>query len=48
MIYGKARGVKFLMPAWMDQLRARAYVMFLNGLYVEDLVRMIGRAAFRR
>lgn len=48
MIYGKARGVKFLMPAWMEQLRARAYVMFLNGLYVEDLVRMIGRAAFRR
>lgn len=48
MIYGKARGVKFLMPAWMEQLRARAYVMFLNGLYVEDLVRMIGRVAFRR
>lgn len=48
MIYGKAKGVKLLMPAWMDQLRARAYVMFLNGLYVEDLVRVIGRAAFRR
>ncbi|MBA5871342.1 MAG: NADH-quinone oxidoreductase subunit L [Nitrospira sp. CR2.1] len=48
MIYGKAKGVTLLMPAWMEQLRARAYVMFLNGLYVEDLVRMIGRAAFRR
>ncbi len=48
MIYGKAKGVTLLMPAWMEQLRARGYVMFLNGLYVEDLVRMIGRAAFRR
>ena len=48
MIYGKAKGVTLLMPAWMEQLRARGYVMFLNGLYVEDLVHMIGRAAFRR
>jgi NADH-quinone oxidoreductase subunit L len=36
------------MPAWIETLRVRAYVMFLNGLYVEDLVRMIGRVAFRR
>ncbi len=48
MIYGKAKGVRLLMPAWMDQLRARAYVTFLNGLYVEDLVRRIGRMTFRR
>ena len=48
MIYGKAKGVKLLMPAWIETLRARAYVTFLNGLYVEDLMRMIGRTAFRR
>ena len=33
---------------WIETMRVRAYVMFLNGLYVEDLVRMIGRVAFRR
>jgi NADH-quinone oxidoreductase subunit L len=48
VIYGKAKGVKLLMPAWIDTWRARAYVTFLNGLYVEDLVRMIGRKAFHR
>ncbi|MDR4479002.1 MAG: proton-conducting transporter membrane subunit [Nitrospira sp.] len=47
-IYGKARGVRLLMPAWMEPLRARAYVIFLNGLYVEDVVRLIGRVACRR
>ena len=48
MIYGKAKGVKLLMPPWIETLRARAYVTFLNGLYVEDLMRMLGRTAFRR
>ena len=48
MIYGKAKGVSLLMPDWIETMRVRAYVMFLNGLYVEDLVRMIGRVAFRR
>jgi NADH-quinone oxidoreductase subunit L len=48
VIYGKAKGVRLLVPAWMDTLQARAYVAFLNGLYVEDLVRMLGRSAFRR
>ena len=47
-IYGKARGVRLLMPAWMETWRARAYVIFLNGLYVEDVVRLIGRVACRR
>lgn len=48
MIYGKAKGVKLLMPPWIETLRARAYVTFLNGLYVEDLMRMLGRTASRR
>ena len=48
LIYGEARGVKILVPGWMEQLRARAYVAFLHGLYVEDLVRMWGRALARR
>jgi NADH-quinone oxidoreductase subunit L len=43
LIYGKAHGVKLLMPAWAQALRTRAYVAFLHGLYVEDLVRALGR-----
>jgi len=46
-IYGKAHGIRFLMPAWMERLRVRAYVAFLNGLYVEDLVRAVGRQCRR-
>ena len=48
LIYGKAKGIKVLMPAWMESLRTRAYVAFLNGLYVEDVVRMIARSGSRR
>ena len=48
LIYGKAKGIKVLMPGWMESLRTRAYVAFLNGLYVEDVVRMIGRTGSRR
>ncbi len=48
LIYGKAKGIKVLMPGWMESLRTRAYVAFLNGLYIEDMVRMIGRAGSRR
>lgn len=48
LIYGKAKGIKVLMPMWVESLRTRAYVAFLNGLYVEDVVRMIGRAGSRR
>jgi NADH-quinone oxidoreductase subunit L len=43
VIYGEAKGVKFLMPPWIESLRARAYVAFLNGLYVEDFVRSFRR-----
>lgn len=43
LIYGKAHGVTLLMPAWAQALRTRAYVAFLHGLYVEDLVRALGR-----
>jgi NADH-quinone oxidoreductase subunit L len=43
LIYGKAHGVKLLMPTWAQTLRTRAYVAFLHGLYVEDLVRALGR-----
>ncbi len=47
LIYGQAKGVKLLMPRWMERMRARAYVAFLNGLYVEDLLRALRSPAHR-
>lgn len=47
LIYGKARGVKVLVPAWIEGLRTRAYVAFLSGLYVEDFVRPFERSSRR-
>jgi NADH-quinone oxidoreductase subunit L len=46
MLYGKARGETIPLASWMLTLRTRAYVAFLNGLYLEDLLRA-GRR-FRR
>jgi NADH-quinone oxidoreductase subunit L len=47
VLYGKAHGVRLLRPAWLEQVRVKAYVAFLNGLYVEDFLRAVGRQ-FRR
>ncbi len=47
VIYGKAHGLRFLVPTWMETLRTRVYVAFLNGLYVEDLVRAWSGASRR-
>lgn len=47
VIYGKAHGVRFLMPLWVENLRTRAYVAFLNGLYVEDAVRALSGSSRR-
>jgi NADH-quinone oxidoreductase subunit L len=42
VLYGEAHGVRMLIPAWLGTIRTRAYVAFLNGLYVEDLLRAWG------
>jgi len=39
LLYGKAHGTRFLIPTWLGTLQAKAYVAFLNGLYVEDVLR---------
>ncbi len=39
LLYGEARGMKLLIPAWVGPIRTRAYVAFLNCLYVEDMWR---------
>ena len=36
LLYAQAHGVRMLLPTWLETLQARAYVAFLNGLYVED------------
>lgn len=42
-LYGEAHGVRFLVPAWLGTIRTRAYVAFLNGLYVEEVLQAWGR-----
>lgn len=41
VLYGKAHGMRLLLPAWLEPLHTRLYVAFLNGLYVEDAVRAV-------
>ncbi|MDP1768031.1 MAG: proton-conducting transporter membrane subunit [Nitrospirota bacterium] len=43
LLYGRAHGMRFLVPGWLGTLQTRAYVAFLNGLYVEDALRAWGR-----
>jgi NADH-quinone oxidoreductase subunit L len=39
LLYGQAHGMTLLMPTWLGSIRIRAYVAFLNCLYVEELWR---------
>lgn len=52
ILYGKAHGMRLLLPSWLDGLRDRLYVTLLSGLYVEYLLRAVsaalGRAEGRR
>ncbi len=47
LLYGKAHGMQFLIPRWLDTIQTRAYVAFLNGLYIEDILRACGSRARR-
>ena len=44
VLYGKAHGMKLLLPAWLDRVRDRLYVTLLSGLYVEALLQAAGAA----
>ncbi|MCE3224258.1 MAG: nuoL [Nitrospira sp.] len=52
VLYGKAHGMRLLLPHRLDGLRDQLYVALLNGLYVEALLRaageIVGRKAARR
>ena len=41
VLYGKAHGVRLLLPSWLERLHTRLYVAFLSALYVEDIVRVV-------
>jgi NADH-quinone oxidoreductase subunit L len=43
-VYIKAHGRSLLMPAWIDGIRIRLYVLFLNRLYVDECVHRLGQA----
>ena len=48
VLYGKAHGMRLLLPHWLDGLRDRLYVALLSGLYVEALLRATGDVVRRK
>ena len=47
LLYGKTHGMRFLIPIWLGTIQTRAYVAFLNGLYVENILRACGSRSRR-
>jgi len=47
ILYGKAHGMRLLLPDWLGTIYLRVYVAFLGGLYVEDVLRALARAVQR-
>ena len=48
LLYGKAHGMRVLLPHRLDELRDLLYVALLNGLYVEALLRAAGASLGRK
>ncbi|MDZ4734417.1 MAG: proton-conducting transporter membrane subunit [Nitrospirota bacterium] len=46
-IYAQAHGQTMWMPGWVDGLRIRLYVLFMNRLYVDELYQALGRGVMR-
>ncbi|MGH7233569.1 MAG: proton-conducting transporter membrane subunit, partial [Nitrospiraceae bacterium] len=44
ILYGKAHGMRLLLPNWLATIYTRVYVAFLSGLYVEDVLQALARA----
>lgn len=43
ILYGKAHGMRLLLPQWLSTINSRIYVAFLSGLYVEDVLHALTR-----
>lgn len=41
LLYGKAHGAQIRLPDWIGTVQTRLYVAFLNGLYVDQLLRAL-------
>jgi NADH-quinone oxidoreductase subunit L len=48
VLYGKAHGMRLLLPHWLEGFRDRLYVALLSGLYVEALLRAAGDVVRRK
>jgi NADH-quinone oxidoreductase subunit L len=46
-LYMRAHGRTVWMPPWVEDLRIRLYVLFMNRLYVDELYDRIGRTVMR-
>jgi NADH:ubiquinone oxidoreductase subunit 5 (chain L)/Multisubunit Na+/H+ antiporter, MnhA subunit len=47
ILYGKAHGMRLLLPDWLGTIYLRVYVAFLGGLYVEDVLQALARVPQR-
>lgn len=46
-LYMRAHGQTMWMPDWVEGVRIRLYVLFMNRLYVDELYQMLGRVVMR-
>ena len=42
-VYIRAHGRTLPVPGWIDAIRIRLYVLFLNRLYVDEVLHRLGR-----
>jgi len=43
-VYVRAQGRSLPLPTWIDRIRIRLYVLFLNRLYVDEGLQRVARA----
>jgi len=46
-IYAQARGQTMWVPSWVEGLRLRLYVLFMNRLYADECYQALGRVVMR-
>ncbi len=46
-LYIRAHGRTVWMPAWIEGVRVRLYVLFMNRLYVDEFYQLLGQAVMR-
>ncbi len=46
-LYAQAHGQTMWMPAWVQTLRVRLYVLFINRLYVDEIYHKLGQIVMR-